>query len=103
SPQEKRDKLELLANIFRSLVKDIRSVDDAIELGDDYLVIRSYKCGFMDLQKEKGIDLKHVNCCLADEIVWHEYTNQIHPRIVNKVTKSLARGDDHCEYLFKFV
>ncbi|MFC1919910.1 hypothetical protein ACFLWX_03885 [Chloroflexota bacterium] len=97
------DSLEVMKMFIEDWVTDYYDIKK-IEMNEDTLVVTSKKCILWETAKGlKDKDLPEDMFCLGHQLFYNRITDDIDHKLACKFVKTLAHGDDHCEWVFKVL
>ena len=76
---------------------------EIVEKSNKKVVIRWLKCAWDERLNELEVKPELMGACHIHEPVNQEAIKAINPKLIYKVTKSLARGDPYCETVIEFM
>ncbi len=72
------------------------------EVSETAIVFRVRRCSWWDNLTRSGRE-RHVPCEFVDNTIFRDWLQAVDPGLGFEITRSLPRGDDHCEWTIKRI
>ncbi len=72
------------------------------EVEGESIVFRVRRCSWWDNLSRSGRE-KHVPCEFVDNTIFRDWLQAVDPSLGFEITRSLPRGDGHCEWVIRRV
>lgn len=87
-------------NMLMETLCHVDGTQCAGEVSDGQILFRVHRCSWWDNLNRAGRE-DHVPCEFVDNTIFRDWLLALDPEMSFEITRSLPRGDDHCEWVIR--